>query len=132
MTSKFELDLYFMMIYPSVKFERNCCIPSKVIDRKPQIDNLAKIKVKKGHNTVEILQNAPFFKLDLYLMMIAQMKLMHPFKSYRSETKSVTPRTTTTMTTAPPLESWSLFVVIASQATQQNYSVQWCYVRYID
>ena len=43
MTSKFERGLYFMIFYPSVKFERNCCIPSKNIDWKPQIDNLAKI-----------------------------------------------------------------------------------------
>ena len=43
MTSKFNLILYFMMLYHSVKFEINCGIPSRVIDRKPQIDNLAKI-----------------------------------------------------------------------------------------
>ena len=36
MTSEFELDLYFMMLYPSVYFEWDCYIPSKVIDRKPQ------------------------------------------------------------------------------------------------
>ena len=39
MTSKFKLDLYFIMLNPSVKLERNGCIPSKVNDRKPQIDN---------------------------------------------------------------------------------------------
>ena len=48
MTSKFELDLDFMMLYPSVKFEKKLRIPSKVIDLKPQIDKLAKILVKKG------------------------------------------------------------------------------------
>ena len=42
-----ELDLY-LMLYPSVKFEKKYCIPSKIIDRKPQIDNLAKVEVKKG------------------------------------------------------------------------------------
>ena len=68
-TSKFELDLYFMMIYPSLKFERNCCFPSKVIDRKPQIDNIAKIQVKKGPNSVNFLRITPFFELGLYLMM---------------------------------------------------------------
>ena len=40
MTSKFELDLHFITFYPSLKFERYCCIFAKVIDRKPQIDNL--------------------------------------------------------------------------------------------
>ena len=43
MISEFEPNLYFMILCPSVKFERNCYIPSKVIDRKLQIDNLAKI-----------------------------------------------------------------------------------------
>ena len=63
MTSKIELDLYFIMLYLSVKFERNCCISSKVIDRKPQIDNLAKIEVKKGHNSVKILLITPLSNL---------------------------------------------------------------------
>ena len=51
----------------------------------------------------------PFCKVSL--------KLMHPFKSYRSETKSVTPWTPTTTTTPP--ESWSLCVDLASQPTQK-------------
>ena len=34
-----ELDLYLMMLYRSVKFEWNWCIPSKVIDWKPKCDN---------------------------------------------------------------------------------------------
>ena len=36
MTSTLKLDLYLMVLYRSVKFDRNCGIPSKVIDRKPQ------------------------------------------------------------------------------------------------
>ena len=42
------------------------------------------------------------------------MKLMHPFKSYRSETISVTPWTTTTLP-----ESLSPCFVLASQATEK-------------
>ena len=43
-------------------------IPSKVIDRKPQFSqNLSK---KKGHNSVTILWITPFFKIDLYLMLL--------------------------------------------------------------
>ena len=68
MTSKFELGLYFMMLYPSVKFGWNCCILSKVIDRKPQFSqNLSK---KKGHNSAKILQITSTFKFDMYLLMI--------------------------------------------------------------
>ena len=37
MISKFELDLYFMMLYPSVNFECNWCIPSKLNDRKQKV-----------------------------------------------------------------------------------------------
>ena len=49
LSQKFVNDLQIQtwpvsyLLYPSVKFERNCCIPSKVIDWKPQIDNLAQI-----------------------------------------------------------------------------------------
>ena len=39
---KFELDLSFMMLYSSIKFERKCLIASKVIDWKQQIDNSKK------------------------------------------------------------------------------------------
>ena len=54
----------------NVKFERNCCISSNVIDQKPPIDNLVKICVKKGHNSVKFLQNIPLFELCLYLIML--------------------------------------------------------------
>ena len=40
-TSKLQLIMYLLMLYLSVKFERNCCI--NVIDLKPEIDNLAGI-----------------------------------------------------------------------------------------
>ena len=95
MTSEFELDLYFMMLYPSVKFERNCCIPSKFIDRKPQIDNVAKILSQKRTIThskfcwLTPFQTWPVFH-DYWPFCGVWMKLMHPFKSYWSETKSVT------------------------------------------
>ena len=56
------------MLYPSVKFEWTCCIPSKVVDRKPQFSrNLSK---KNGHNLVKILRMTSIFELDLYLMML--------------------------------------------------------------
>ena len=45
-------------------------IASKIIDWKAQIDNLAKIYVKKRHNSAKILRIALFFKLDLYLMIL--------------------------------------------------------------
>ena len=70
MTSKFKPDLYLIMLYPSVKFERKCCIPLKVIDRKPQIHNLAKIYVKTGHISVKNLRITLFSELDLHLMML--------------------------------------------------------------
>ena len=73
MTSKSKQDLYFMMLYISVKFERNFCIRSKFtlcIEQKPQIGNLAKIYVKKGYNTVKCLRITPFNELDLYFMML--------------------------------------------------------------
>ena len=67
MTSKFELDLYFLMLYPSVNIERNCCIPSKVIDLKPQFSQNRR---KKSHYSVKILQMTSLFELDLYSMML--------------------------------------------------------------
>ena len=67
MTSKFEFDLYFMMLYPSVKFVRNCSIHLKVIDGKPQYSqNLS----KKGHNSFKNLQMTSFYDLGLYFMML--------------------------------------------------------------
>ena len=60
-----------MMLYLSVKFERNYYFPLKGIDWKPQIDNLAKIYAsKKIHNSVKILWITPLFEHDLYLMMM--------------------------------------------------------------
>ena len=47
------------------------------------------------------------------------MKLMQAFKGYRSETKSVKPRTT--MTTPTTQDSLSLCVIVASQATQKPF-----------
>ena len=37
MNSNYELDPYLMMLYLSVKFEWNWCIPSKVIEWKPKL-----------------------------------------------------------------------------------------------
>ena len=59
-------ELYFMMLYPSVNFKWNCCIPSKVTDRKPKFSQKLS---KKGHNSVKILQMISKFKLDLYFIM---------------------------------------------------------------
>ena len=115
MTSKFKLDLYLIMLYPSVKFERNCCIPLKVIDRKPQIHNLAKIYVKKGHISFKKLRITLFFRTwpafnDAWPFCKAYMNLMHPFKSYRSKNNSVTPQTTMTPTMTTPLQKHDLYV----------------------
>ena len=65
---KKELDLYFMMLHLSVKFEWNCCIPLKVINLKPQF--IQKSKSKKSHNSGKMLRMTSKFKLDLYLMML--------------------------------------------------------------
>ena len=35
----FQTLTVFYDVYPSVNFERNVCIPSKVINRKPKCDN---------------------------------------------------------------------------------------------
>ena len=58
LTLWFELDLFFYD--PSVKFEWNCWIPSKVIDRKPQFSQNLK------HNSVKMLWIIPLFELDLW------------------------------------------------------------------
>ena len=49
MISKFEVDLYLIMIYPSVYIEWNWCISSKAIDRIP-IFSTHKTKSKKELN----------------------------------------------------------------------------------
>ena len=66
MTLKFKLDLYFTMLYPYVNFGWNCCIPSKVIDRKQQFShNLSQKRAK----TIKIQQMTSLFEHDLYLIM---------------------------------------------------------------
>ena len=46
-TSKYKIDVYIMMFYLSVKFERTCCIPLKVSDRKTQIDTFIQTRRQK-------------------------------------------------------------------------------------
>ena len=50
------------MFNPTVEFEQNCWVLSKFIDWKPQFSE----KVKKGHNSVEILQITPFSNLPVF------------------------------------------------------------------
>ena len=97
-----------MMLYHSVKFEWNCCIPSEVIDQKPQFSqNLS----RKGPLFSKNFADHPHFwtwpvSNDVPPFCKVKVKLMHPFKSYRSETKRTT--TPMTMTTTLPTETWSL------------------------
>ena len=92
-------QMYFMMLYPSVNFKWNCCIPSKVIVPKPQFSrNLSKKRAITHFQTWPVFNDIlPFCKV--------WMKLMHPFKSYQLESKGVTTRTKTPL---PTTRSWSL------------------------
>ena len=50
MTSKFQLDLYLTILYPSVNFEWNWCIPPKVIDRKPKLWRRRRRRRRRSHD----------------------------------------------------------------------------------
>ena len=88
------------MLYPSVDFERNCCIPSKAIGLKPQFSQT--ISIKRAITQSNIADDLPFRTWPVFYDALHSYKLwtklMHPFKSYQSETKSVTTQMTTTLT----------------------------------
>ena len=67
MISKFHIDLYFTtLLYPSVNYERNLWISSKVTDQNSNVWPV-KTQVKKGDNLVKIFQMISQFNLELYL-----------------------------------------------------------------
>ena len=87
MTSKFELYLYLMMLYIAVKFEWNCCTPSNVIYRKPQLSQ------NLSQNFADDLQ---FQTWPVFNDTLPFCKVWMDFISYPSETNSVTTLTTPT------------------------------------
>ena len=79
--------------------EWNCCIPSKVIDQKPQFSqNLSKKNAitQSKFRGLHHFETWPVFN-DASPFCNVWMKLMYPFKSYQSETKNETRRTRMTL-----------------------------------
>ena len=66
MITNIELDLYFLVISSSAKFEWNQCVPSKIIEQK----RTTKTKSKKGHNSAKIWRMITNIELNLYFIMI--------------------------------------------------------------
>ena len=86
MTSKCEHDVYFMMLYPSVNFGCNCCIPSKVIVQKPQFCQY--LSKKNGHNSVKVLRMTSLFDVDVLSEIGASLKkLLIRNQKYGARTK---------------------------------------------
>ena len=111
MISKFEFELYSMMLYPSVIFEWNSCIPSKVFDRNPQFShNLSKkgVITKSKFCGLSPFQTWSVFTLDTSVKF--EWNWLIP-----SKVKSVT-----TWTAQKTMETWSICVHHDKQATQKN------------
>ena len=111
--------LTFLLDNIFCKIEWNCFVPSKVIDRNQKCSqNLSSKGPKFSPNLAGYthFRKRPVFK-DAWPLCEVWMKLMCPFKGYRSETKSVTTRTTMTTT-----ETSSLCVNQASQETQKGHN----------
>ena len=87
-----ELELYFTMIYPSANFQRNQCIPAKLLS------GVQYQHTKIGHNLPKIFRMITNIELDLYFTIISfcrlSIKSTHLCKWYWSETNINTPTKT--------------------------------------
>ena len=103
MITNIKLDLYFTMGHTSAKFKKKSMHPCKSYWSEININTSTKTKSKKGHNSARIWRVITNIELDLYFysdikFFKSLMKSIHPFKSYWTETKSVTTTPTTTST----------------------------------
>ena len=67
-TTKFELDHYFIMLYQL----KNCCIPLKVIDWKPQFSQ--NLNIKGQSLSQNFVDNRHFQTLSVFMMLYSSAK----------------------------------------------------------